>query len=166
MKDPILRKFRTFRLLPGFVIAWLIPCWLLLAFAKLAVLAVPFPRLAKRLGTPAGAQPFCLAVPPEIEDRARLIGKAVRIAAKYAPWNANCYPQALVARLLLGCWRAPCLIYFGVRHEDGTGAMKAHVWVTCGGTAVTGGYAFDQFIVAGIFQSGQPAGQAATNLCG
>jgi len=153
--DSVVRKLRTFCGLPGFVAVWLAPCWLLLGLAKLAVWTVPFQRLAKRLGTPAGSSPYCLAIPPQLEHRARLIRQAIRIAANYAPWNANCYPQALAARLLLGYYRVPCLIYFGVRRDEETGAMKAHVWIACGRVAVTGGYAFDQFTVAGIFESGQ-----------
>ena len=71
-------------------------------------------------------------------DRARRIGRLVQVAATRVPWRADCYPQALTARLLLRAARVPHRTTFGVRRDD-HGALRAHVWVSAGGVTVTGG---------------------------
>lgn len=156
----VARKMRTFLGLPGFAIAWLAPIWVMLGLAKIAIFTISFRTLAPRLGVADGAAAYCLLLSPEQEHRARLIGQAVRVTAGYTPWNSNCFPQAIAARFLLGLYGIPCLLYFGVRRESPDSGLEAHAWVTAGRVAVTGGFSFTQFTVAGIFRStGDPKAQ-------
>ena len=81
------------------------------------------------------------------------IGRAVRLAARYTPWDSNCFPQAVVARLLLGLYGIPYALFFGLRRDPDSGAMLAHAWVAAGRVRVTGGESFGQFTVVGVFVS-------------
>lgn len=85
------------------------------------------------------------------EVRARQIGQTVRLAARYTPWDSNCFPQAVAARLLLGLYGVPYAIYFGLMRDPDSPDMKAHAWVAAGRVRVTGGRSFGQFTVVGIF---------------
>lgn len=152
MARVITRRLRTFLGLPGFVIAWLVPIWAMLGLAKAAISTISFKTLAPRLGVADGAAAYCLLLSSEHEARARLIGQAIRLVARYTPWNSNCFPQAIVARCLLGVYGIPCLLYFGVRQEPDS-TLKAHAWVAAGRVAVTGGVSFSQFTVAGVFRA-------------
>src|SRR3569833_173841 len=70
---------------------------LCLLAARLALIFIPFPRLARRLGriVPPAEARSCVGLPRR--DHARLagdIGWAVTRAARYVPFEAGCLPQA------------------------------------------------------------------------
>lgn len=147
------RKLRAWQRLPGFVRAWLVPVWLLLGMAKLLIFSVTFRRLAPHLGHAAGASAFLPLLTPTHQDRARLISRAVQTAARYTPWNSNCFPQAVVARVLLGIYGIPYTLCFGLMRDAASGEIQAHAWVIAGPVAVTGGHSFERFTVVGVFTS-------------
>jgi hypothetical protein len=92
----------------------------------------------------------------EQAKRARAISSAIIVAAKFAPWKANCFPQAITARLILGLYDIPYALFFGVtrsKQEEDRGAIKAHAWVVSGRVNVTGGRSFGQFTSVGCFVS-------------
>ena len=69
------------------------------------------------------------------------------------PWRADCYPQAIIARLVLGLYRLPWTVSMGVRRDPASGEMQAHAWVECGGLCVTGGNSNDSYSLVGVFAS-------------
>lgn len=83
---------------------------------------------------------------PAQEARALQIGRLVRMTAVYTPWDSNCFPQAVVARLLLGLYGIPYVLNFGLMRDPAGGEMKAHAWVTAGAS-------FGQFTTVGCFVS-------------
>lgn len=114
--------------------------WLLLA--RLALLVVPFPRLARRLGS--------FVAPNDgrtLQSRARgtesqaqvaaQIGWAVTRAARHAPFNAVCLPQAMAARIMLMRRGVPSVLYLGASRTPG-GPINAHAWLDAAGVEVTG----------------------------
>lgn len=119
---------------------------MLLGLTRLLTLVLPFSAIRRLLGdhrSPRQADPAVLPVPsptgPREAGRARRIGWLVRTAAARTPWQSDCYPQALTARILLRAARVPHRVTFGVRRDD-TGELKAHAWVTAAtDIAVTGG---------------------------
>lgn len=128
------------------------PAFLLLGLSRAALLTLPFRRIAPLLGRDMRA---AVAVPLAGEQevaRALHIGRAVRTAARYTPWQSRCLAQAMAARALLGLCGLPYGLYLGV---DGRGrsAVVAHAWVCCGRAAVTGGHAFGRYAVVGTFAS-------------
>lgn len=153
MIGPILRKTRSLFRLPGFTILWLVPLWFLLGLSKAVIFVVPFRRVAPALGGLAGVAPQSVLVSHAQERRALQIGRAIRLTARYTPWESNCFPQAIAARLLLGLYGIPYLLFLGVQRDDATSELKAHAWVTAGRTAVTGGFSFTAYTVVGVFQS-------------
>lgn len=160
----LLRKTRSFWQLPGFIKLWLAPAWLLLGVSRALILAVSFKRLAPRLGVHDGASPWVPLLNGSEERRAREIGRLIRLVARYTPWNSNCFPQAVTARVLLGLYRIPYVLYFGLSRDPEAGEMQAHAWVVAGRVPVTGGAAFGQFTVVGCFVAPQlAAGRAESS---
>jgi len=147
------RKLRAWQRMPGFVRAWLLPVWLLLGMAKLLIFSVTFRRLAPHLGHAAGASAFLPLLTPAQQAKARLISRAVQTAARHTPWNSNCFPQAVAARVLLGLYGIPYTLCFGLLRNAASGEIQAHAWVAAGPVAVTGGVSFDRFTVVGVFAS-------------
>jgi hypothetical protein len=86
------------------------------------------------------------------QQKALSLGRAVRMAANYAPWNANCQAQAIAARILFGLFSLPYSIHYGLAN-DPDAKLKAHAWLCSGPVQVTGGYAFDEFTVVAVFGS-------------
>ena len=177
MPRTLIRKARSFAGLPLFTKVWFLPTWVALGISRMLILAVPFRRLAPRLGTAQGTSAHVPLLTQSQESRARAIGRTVRLAARYTPWTSNCFPQAVVARMLLGIHRIPYAIHFGLMPDSRVGArgseptdrrppgatptpapaaprsagMRAHAWVVAGRVPVTGGHSFHQFTVVGVF---------------
>lgn len=145
------RKTHSFLHLPRFVQAWLVPLWLLLGLSKALIFTWSFKRLAPHLGQSLGVAAWVPLVNPAQQARALQIGRAVQLAGRYTPWESNCFPQAVAARLLLGWYGVPYALYFGLMREHAGAALKAHAWVAAGRIAVTGGHSFGQFTVVGVF---------------
>ncbi len=145
------RKALTFWQQPLFTKLWFVPAWFLLGISKALIFTFSFRRLAAHLGTWAGATPWVPVLTPAQEDRAKLIGRTVKTIARYTPWNSNCFPQAITARLLLGVYSIPYAIYFGLMRDATSPHMQAHAWVASGRIRVTGGDGFEQFTVVGCF---------------
>jgi hypothetical protein len=145
------RKARSFRRLPLFSRVWLLPLWCLLGLAKALIFTVSFRRLAPHLGRPCGVAPRLPLLDDRQQARALQIGRAVRLAARYTPWESNCFPQAVAARLLLGCYGIPYAVFFGLMRDPASPRVKAHAWVAAGRVPVTGGAGFGQYTVVGVF---------------
>lgn len=147
------RKASSFVQQPRFAKQWFPVLWLLLGLSRLAILAFSFRRLAPHLGKPVGISSYIPLLTPAQEAKAAQIGQAIRLAARYTPWVSNCFPQAVTARLMLGAYRIPYSLYFGVMRDIETHEYKAHAWVATGRVAVTGGFGFNRFTVVGCYLS-------------
>lgn len=117
----IARKLRTWSTQPAFVMLWAAPVWVILGLARLAILLISFKRIAAFAGRPQGVEAWVPLASPAQCRRAQLIGRTIKAVAKNTPWESNCFPQALTARLLLGLYGVPHAIYFraGARHRRG-----------------------------------------------
>lgn len=151
MLKTIRRKAAAFLRKPLWTQLWFLPTWLLLGLAKVIIFTVSFRRLAPRLGVARGIDPWVPLLEPAEEILALQIGRLIRLAARYTPWDSNCFPQAVVARLLLGFYHIPYVIFFGLMREPHSNEMRAHAWVVAGRIPVTGGRSFGQFTVVGCF---------------
>ena len=110
--------------------------------ARLALIVVPFPQLARRLGTfvppddPRAAK-LSADVSSEEAETARQIGWAVTRSARWVPFKAVCLPQAMAAQFMLRRRGVASVMHFGA----GRGAQKpleAHAWLDAAGVEVTG----------------------------
>lgn len=156
MKLAILRrKARSFLLRPLFQQIWFLPSWVLLGISKALIFTISFKRLAPKLGYAAGPILWIPILTPSQQIRALQIGRVIKLASEYTPWDSNCFPQAVTARCLLGLYGIPYTMFFGLSSDPETRKMKAHAWVTAGAVNVTGGASFHQFTVVGSFVTPQ-----------
>ncbi|MCK0127620.1 lasso peptide biosynthesis B2 protein [Erythrobacter sp. F6033] len=135
---------------------WLIPAWVLLGLSRLVILTTPFRSYSRRLGVIDGAVLRSPLATSKQEASASAIGTAIKVAANYAPWNANCFPRAITARIILGVHGIPYALFFGLRNkatETGAQELAAHAWVVSGPVYVTGGNGFVQYTPVGCFVS-------------
>ena len=137
------RRSRTERLL-------LMEAFVLLGIARLAVLALPFKRLAVSLGrhmNEADAQ-----ISTSDLNLARQVGQAVRSAANYTPWKSVCLPQAVAAQWMLKRRHIAGTLYLGMAKDDAKPEkLAAHAWLRCGDIILTGAASHRQFTVVSTF---------------
>ena len=114
--------------------------WLLLA--RLSLIFVSFPRLARQLGTfvaPTDARAQH-ATSDDKQDQARVaeeVGWAVTRAARHVPFGAVCLPQAMAARVMLKRRGIDSVLHFGARIGLDK-PIDAHAWLDAAGVEVTG----------------------------
>jgi hypothetical protein len=114
--------------------------WLLLA--RLTLVLVPFPSVARRLGSFVPPSDLRIAQgrsgsPSGHVLLAEEIGWAVTRAARHLPYRVVCLPQAMAARIMLRRRGVPSVIHFGAA----IGAEKpldTHAWLDAAGVEVTG----------------------------
>ena len=147
----IIQRSRNFAARDPFIKLWFVPVWIGLGVASLMIASLAFRRIAPRLGEACGITKPDLTASPAKELRAIQIRRAIQLAARYAPWRADCYPQAIVARFLLGLYGLPFTLSMGVRRDPVTGDMLAHAWVQCGRICVTGGDGDNEYSVVAVF---------------
>ncbi|MFZ6689833.1 lasso peptide biosynthesis B2 protein [Undibacterium sp. SXout11W] len=148
----IKQKLRSFFRQPVFFQLFFLPTWCVLGFARMLVLCIPFRHIAPRLGHHAGIHAAVPLIALESIPRARQISRLVTTTARYCPWNANCFAQAITARLWLGIYDIPYALYFGLKKSEDQ-QLLAHAWVCAGPVRVTGGESFQEFTVVSMFIS-------------
>lgn len=112
--------------------------WLLVS--RLALILIPFPVLARRLGAfvkPADARAMQPEALPEHAALAGEIGWAVTRAARYVPFKAVCLPQAMAARAMLSRRGVKSILHFGAARGKEK-PLDAHAWLDAAGVEVTG----------------------------
>jgi hypothetical protein len=107
-----------------------------LAAARLAMLLLPFRRIAAWIGVTGSETPVEEAA--EQIARAREIGWAVAALGKRVPWDGRCLAQALAALGMLRRRGMEGTISFGARSGN-SGSFEAHAWLRFGSLLVTGG---------------------------
>lgn len=149
----IWQRFRNLANRDLFEIAWALPVCAGLGLASLVIAVLPFKSIAPRLGINCGTTKPVFDIPFARQRRAVQIGRTVQFAASYAPWRADCYPQAIVARLLLGLYRLPYTVSLGLRRDPESGEVLAHAWVESGRVWVTGGNGDELYSIVSVFSS-------------
>jgi len=105
----IRRLLRRFGQVGGFRRALVAEAVVWLWLARLALISIPFPTIAKRLGTFVPPSDERVARARTRTEQAKLageIGWAVTRSARYVPFNAVCLPQAMAARCISARRRA------------------------------------------------------------
>ena len=126
-----------------------------LALARLSLILVPFPRLAREFGAfvaPSDARAVRAGARRAAED-ARLsaeVGWAVTRAARHLPFRAVCLPQAMAARAMLKRRGVASVMHFGAVAEGGKD-FSPHAWLDAVGVKVTGYPVADACVEIGCF---------------
>ena len=125
--------------------------WVLLWPARLVVLAIPLRVLARFLGKDLGIEGTSPSVDADSMVRAQRLADAFTLALRYSPESANCYPQAIVAHMILSLRRVKHALFFGLHREDAGTDMEAHAWVKVDGLVVCGGHCHEKYTVVRCF---------------
>jgi hypothetical protein len=152
----LLRKLKSFLRLPLFEKLLIPIVFILLGFARLAILTIPFRYYARLLGIYQQADIFIPLLTTEQAQWANRIGRVIRSTATITPWQSLCLVQALVASCLLRLVQIPYVLHFGLANNvapDASDPMKAHAWVSAGMFAITGGRSLFKFTVVGTYVS-------------
>jgi len=144
----LLRRLNGFFHLPRRKQWMLLEAFCLSGVMRLALLVVPFRRLAVFLGSQAEESPW-------EEDDARVqvageIGRAVETACCFTPWKSKCFIQALTAKIMLRQLGIANTLYLGM-DRNGRKEIEAHAWLRCGELIVTGGRGRERFTTLGKF---------------
>src|SRR4051812_3123748 len=95
-EENFVRVFRKLGLLPGMSgaqLLLLVEAAFFLAFARLALLVIPFRRIVPLLERSPD-------VPQRDAAAIATVRQAVEIAARNVPWNAVCLPQAIACKAM------------------------------------------------------------------
>lgn len=136
----ISRKLSTFATMDPARRALMAEAAFWLAYARLALLLLPFRQVAKGLGT-LGRPTEDTAPPGSDADLqlARDIGWAVARTAGYVPFKALCLQQAIAARIMLRRRGVQSVLHFGVAPaRSPADRLESHAWLDAGGAKVTG----------------------------
>ena len=127
--------------------------WLLIA--RLALTCVPFPRLARHLGTfvhptddrALKAKSNASAAHTRMAEQ---VGWAVTCAARYVPFRADCLPQAMAARMMLRRRGVSSVLHFGAAKVQQR-PLDSHAWLDAAGIKVTGYPLAEYFVPIACF---------------
>ena len=108
----------------------------------MALVLVPFPRLARRLGTfvsPSDTRTLHAGLEgsPDHVRLASAIAWAVTRSARHVPFSAVCLPQAMTARLMLARRGVDSVLHFGAA-KGRDKPLNTHAWLNAAGVEVTG----------------------------
>lgn len=145
------RKLATAFALPRRRLCLTAAAWLLLWPAKVAAITIPIRVLKRLLGQDRALEGVAPALNRPDQARALEVSAAMALAARYSPRSANCYPQALVAHLLLSLSGLDHALFFGVHRKSGNNALAAHAWVVAGDHVVCGGPDLTRYTVVRCF---------------
>ncbi|WP_428029120.1 lasso peptide biosynthesis B2 protein [Ancylobacter sp.] len=117
----------------------------ILACARLAIVALPFRKVAW-IASARPSRPF----PADPLAQIRRVRWAIRAVARRMPFRALCLEQGLAARILLR-WRGiPTTLYYGVA-KDENGKLIAHLWARADGIDVIGTEGLERFTLLCTF---------------
>lgn len=119
-----------------------------LAVAQIAMVFLPFRRIAAWLGTP-GLESAPTATDEQIRI-AREIGWAVGALGRRVPWDGRCLAQALAATGMLRLRGVEGTVTFGACVGKSAG-FHAHAWLRVGSSIVTGAAGHQQFKALATF---------------
>lgn len=112
----------------------------LCGIARVAIFTRPLSRLSPYFGKFYQTAILSTILSNEAWQQAQRIGRAVRMAAKYTPWDSSCLTQAMVAAFWCRRFKVPHVFYIGfTKSADPRKRFEGHAWLMAGPIAVTGG---------------------------
>jgi len=129
--------------------------YITLGIMRTAILTISFKRLTHSLEhLPKKGE--VVSLNNKEMQTAIAIGQAISRAVGYTPWESACLVQSLTAQRMLQKRGIPGVFYLGAMKDKETdGQMKAHAWLQCGETIITGVYGHKDFTVLSVFGWGQ-----------
>lgn len=122
-----------------------------LIIAHLAIHILPFRWISPRLGK-LEMDSREKTIIQEQQKEVRQVGWAVKVCARYFPWDAKCLAQAVTGKWMLQRRGIPSTLYMGVeRVDEGDKWLEAHAWLSCGTDIITGEQHHERFTVLAAF---------------
>lgn len=146
------KKYLTTLWLLSWTDRWLLlEATLWLGVARLAILTVPFRKVAKHLGEQMAESPH--RDQTALRTRLVRISWAVHTMSQHTPWESACLAQALAAKAMLRCRGITSTLYLGLAKEqkDEQSGLLAHAWLRSGSMILTGGQGKDHYTVVATF---------------
>jgi hypothetical protein len=119
-----------------------------LGVARLAILTLPFRRIAPYLGRHMAQSPHGLE--SQRQDLVERTSWAVQTASRHLPWECTCLAQAMAGKAMLKRRGVPSTLYLGLA-KAGEAQLQAHAWLRCGERILTGWQGMGEFAVIATF---------------
>lgn len=104
-----------------------------LAWARLAVMLVPFRRLA-----PALSKRRLAPTRGDVPAQLGRISWAIQTASRRLPWRCKCLEQAIAGKIMLRRRGIANVLWLGAANDRERG-LAAHAWLQSGARVITGG---------------------------
>ncbi len=112
----------------------------LCGLARAAIVSLPLRRISPFFGRFYKTTTVSTLILPHQIRQAAILGRSIRLAARYTPWDSSCLTQAMVAKFWCSVFKIPYMFFIGfAKSPEEPSGYKAHAWVTAGPVAVTGG---------------------------
>ena len=147
-----MQRLRKFLRLSSFDCRLFVEAAIWLGIARLAVLVVPFRRIAPFLGRHMAESPQ--TTESEHKEIAERISWVVQTASRHMPWECKCLTQAIAGKGMFKRRGLRTTLYLGVA-KDGDENLKAHAWLRSDDIIVTGARGMDQCAVVSTFAEGK-----------
>jgi hypothetical protein len=123
--------------------------FLLLGWARFAVLVLPFRWVAKFIGEQKEFSE------KEVEKASNDSGIyrirwAVRRISRFTPWRSNCLAKAIAGHFMLRRRGISSTLYFGMT-KGAKGKYAAHAWLKSNGVILTGGANLERYTIVATF---------------
>ena len=124
--------------------------WLLLLFARIITVLLPFKRILHILKAEKKEQSYNMH--EYSHELLNNISLAIRRSSTRSFWRTKCLEQAIAGKIMLNRRGIKCNIYLGVAPKDiSKNKLLAHAWLKSGEQTVTGGKDISEFkIVSSI----------------
>jgi hypothetical protein len=131
---PLLRRFLD---LPHSRRLLLLEAAFWLATARLAILLVPFPQIARHLGNLRSPSKNA-GESQEEQAMAKGVSWAIERSARLLPFRLVCLPRALAGWQMLHRRQIAGHLHFGASRDPACAALRTHAWLDACGVEVTG----------------------------
>jgi hypothetical protein len=113
----------------------------LCGIARFHIKLLPYKYIAPYFGTCCRMMVASTIISRQQIQQALLIGRSVKLAARFTPWDSSCLTQAMVAKFWCQYHRIPYLFFIGfAKNGEKPLGKEAHAWITAGPVALTGGH--------------------------
>lgn len=120
----LLTGLRKFCKLPLSEKAFFLRVFILSAVFRLAILLIPFKKIAVKLNKGMRAKPHT-----KLPITLKRLGQIIDSVCRHTPWESKCLVQALVCKQLCRRYAVRTSLFIGV-DKNQESVFRAHAWVT------------------------------------
>ena len=148
----MIEKFKRFIALSSEEKKLFMEAFMMLGMMRAAVLSLSFKRLTRSLEQLENKKKVLEKLDEKEAYTAKSVGKAIKRASAYTPWESACLVQSLTAQKMLKKRGIAGVFYLGVKKDAEDNEIKAHAWSQCGDNIITGSGGHKAFTVLSAFE--------------